>query len=82
MFSSYISKLTITQFLEHFFIFGFRVYFIFLCGTLKSETFNNQTDYSASMDGWDGWFENFDWQQYIEGQGSTDVYDQMVPIIR
>ena len=31
------------------------------------------------MDGWDGWFENFDWQQYIEGQGSTDtswnIYD-------
>ena len=40
---------------------------LFLCGTLSSDTFNNQTDWSASLDGWDGWFENFDWQQYIEG---------------
>ena len=56
-----------------FLISGFRACFIFLCGTLKSDTFNNQTDYSASMDGWDGWFENFDWQQYIKGQGFTDV---------
>ena len=28
-------------------------------------------------EGWDGWFENFDWKQYIEGDDEAERFFQM-----
>jgi len=29
------------------------------------------------MDGWDGWFENFEWQKYIEGDDEAERFFRM-----
>lgn len=36
--------------------------------------FDDERDYDAKVDGWDGWFQNFNWTQYIDGDDIAEEF--------
>ena len=38
------------------------------------DDFDSEHDYDAKIDGWDGWFQNFNWTQYIDGDDIAEEF--------
>ena len=38
------------------------------------DEFDEEKDYNAGLDGWDGWFQNFNWTQYIDGDDVAEEF--------
>lgn len=46
------------------------------------DDFDQERDYSAAVDGWDGWFQNFNWTQYIAGDDVAEEFFRRPAMVR